>query len=126
MWEITKAFKFEAAHYLPAVPEGHQCGRMHGHSYVVEVSAASDSLVEEGWVVDFAQISELVKPLVKTLDHNTLNNVDGLENPTSERLAEWFWRSLIDKLECLTSVVVRETEASRCEYRGPKATKVEA
>jgi 6-pyruvoyltetrahydropterin/6-carboxytetrahydropterin synthase len=119
MWEITKTFRFEAAHFLPKVEDGHQCGRMHGHSYVVEVSASAPALTAQNWVVDFSEVSAAAKPLVQSLDHQVLNEFDGLEDPTSEKLAEWFWDQLSDRIDCLSAVTVHETESSRCQYRRP-------
>ena len=116
--EIFKEFTFEAAHRLPRVPEGHKCGRLHGHSYRVEVHVAG--LVDEtGWVMDFADITAAFAPLHDLLDLRYLNEVDGLANPTSENLARWIWNRLPGGLRLpLTAVTVRETCTSGCTYRG--------
>src|SRR3954471_863290 len=82
--EIFREFTFEAAHRLPNVPEGHKCARLHGHSYRVEVRVSGEVGTETGWVVDFAEIKAAFRPLHETLDHHYLNEVHGLENPTSE------------------------------------------
>jgi 6-pyruvoyltetrahydropterin/6-carboxytetrahydropterin synthase len=115
---LTKEFTFEAAQTLPKVPEGHKCRRMHGHSFKVEVSVEGDVNPESGWIYDHAQISEAMKPLLKLLDHEYLNDIEGLENPTIERMAQWFWQKL--KRECpgLCEIVVHETANARCIYRG--------
>jgi 6-pyruvoyltetrahydropterin/6-carboxytetrahydropterin synthase len=116
--EIFREFTFEAAHRLPNVPEGHKCARLHGHSYRVEVRVGGEVGAETGWVLDFADISAAFKPLRAMLDHHYLNEVPGLENPTSEVLAKWIWDRLLPVLSGLREVVVRETCTSGCSYRG--------
>jgi len=116
--EIFKEFTFEAAHRLPAVPPGHKCGRLHGHSFRVELRAAGPVGAATGWLVDFAELSAAFAPLRERLDHSFLNELEGLENPTSERLAGWIWARLRPALPRLSAVVVRETCTSGCVYRG--------
>ena len=118
--EIFREFTFEAAHRLTHVPEGHKCGRLHGHSYRVEIHVAGPVGEQTGWVMDFKEIKDAFAPLHDKLDHRYLNEVDGLCNPTSENLAQWIW----DRLACalpLSQVVVRETCTSGCAYRGEGA-----
>ncbi|HEU0029290.1 MAG TPA: 6-carboxytetrahydropterin synthase QueD [Kofleriaceae bacterium] len=114
---LERSYRFEAAHFLPKVPPGHKCARMHGHSYRVEVVLEGDVDPERGWVMDFAEIDEHVAPLVRALDHQVLNEIEGLANPTSELLAVWLWGKLA-ALPGLVEVVVSETPTSRCIYRG--------
>lgn len=116
--EVFREFTFEAAHRLPNVPDGHKCARLHGHSYRVEVRVGGEVGAETGWVLDFADISEAFKPLHAILDHHYLNEVPGLENPTSEVLAGWIWDRLAPRLSGLREVIVRETCTSGCSYRG--------
>jgi 6-pyruvoyl tetrahydropterin synthase/QueD family protein len=120
--EIFKEFTFEAAHRLPFVPEGHKCGRLHGHSYRVAIHVAGEVDPATGWILDFADIGTAFKPLFELLDHNYLNEIDGLDNPTSENLARWIWDRLHDHLPLLSRVLVHETCATGCAYRGEKAT----
>ncbi|MGA1128496.1 MAG: 6-carboxytetrahydropterin synthase QueD [Chthoniobacterales bacterium] len=115
---LTKDFYFEAAHTLPRVPPYHQCARMHGHSYKVEVSVTGPVDAAAGWLMDHAEISRLVKPLVGELDHRYLNDIPGLENPTFEQLAIWLWRKLEPVLPGLSEISIHETPTSRCVYRG--------
>lgn len=115
---LEKTFRFEAAHWLPKVPDGHQCKRMHGHSFVVELALEGPIDPEMGWLVDFAKIKEAWKPLDAQLDHQCLNEIEGLENPTSENLACWIWAKLKGKLPQLVEVTIHETCTSRCRYRG--------
>ena len=117
--EIFKEFTVEAAHRLPNVPAGHKCGRLHGHSFRLEIHLIGNVGTETGWVLDFADIKAAFKPLEAQLDHNYLNEIPGLENPTSENLATWLWDRLLPSLPTLSSVVVRETCTSGCIYRGP-------
>lgn len=118
--EIFKEFTFEAAHRLPNVPPGHKCARLHGHSFRVEIHVRGDVGTQSGWVVDFADISDVFKPLRDQLDHNYLNEIDGLSNPTSEVLAQWIWDRVQPTLPLLSKVVVRETCTSGCVYCGPE------
>jgi len=117
--EIFREFTVEAAHRLPNVPAGHKCARLHGHSFRLEVHVSGSVGEETGWVLDFADIKVAFRPLEKMLDHNYLNEIPGLENPTSENLAKWIWNRLAGGLPGLSSVVVRETCTSGCIYRGP-------
>lgn len=118
--EIFREFTFEAAHRLPNVPEGHKCARLHGHSYRVEVHVSGDVDTRTGWVMDFGDLKKAFVPIDAELDHHYLNDVPGLENPTSENLARWIWDRLIDELP-LSKIVVRETCTSGCVYRGDAA-----
>jgi 6-pyruvoyltetrahydropterin/6-carboxytetrahydropterin synthase len=118
IFEISRTFCFEAAHRLPHAPEGHKCRRLHGHSFEVTVTVAGPVQEPEGWVCDFADIAAAWKPLHRELDHNYLNEIPGLENPTSELLAAWTWKHLESVLPGLTSVEVAETCTTRCVCRG--------
>jgi 6-pyruvoyltetrahydropterin/6-carboxytetrahydropterin synthase len=119
--EIFKEFHIESAHWLPHVPPGHKCARMHGHSFRIAVHVAGPLHPQLGWVCDFADLKQAFSPLFEQLDHRCLNEVPGLENPTSERLAEWIWQRLKPTLPQLSKVVIHETCTSGCEYRGPRA-----
>jgi 6-pyruvoyltetrahydropterin/6-carboxytetrahydropterin synthase len=116
-WEISRSFHFEAAHMLPHAPEGHKCRRLHGHSFGVTVFVSGDLVEPEGWICDFAEIVAAWGPLHDALDHRYLNDVVGLENPTSELLAAWIWDRLVDVLAGLSAVEVAETCTSGCRYR---------
>lgn len=116
--EIYKEFTFEAAHRLPKAPPGHKCGRLHGHSFRVEVHLDGPIAGDTGWVVDFADIGEAFEPLFAQLDHTYLNDIEGLENPTSEAIAIWMWRRLQPKLPGLARIVIRETCTAGCVYQG--------
>lgn len=116
--EIFKEFTFEAAHRLPNVPAGHKCARLHGHSYRVQIHVRGEVDPTLGWVVDFAELTDAFAPLRAKLDHYYLNEVEGLENPTSEHLARWIWERLRPSLPILSKVVVRETCTSGCVYSG--------
>ncbi|MEZ4358970.1 MAG: 6-carboxytetrahydropterin synthase QueD [Kofleriaceae bacterium] len=114
---LVRSFRFEAAHYLPKVPPGHKCARTHGHSYEVEVALEGEVDPELGWVVDFSVINEHMSPLLAKVDHQLLNDLEGLANPTTELLAAWFWQGLRG-LPGLVEVSISETPTTRCSYRG--------
>jgi 6-pyruvoyltetrahydropterin/6-carboxytetrahydropterin synthase len=116
--ELHREYRFEAAHRLPRLPPSHKCYRLHGHSYRFEVALEGEVDPRTGFLVDFGDVDVLVAPLVAILDHYYLNEVEGLENPTSEVLAVWLWQRLRPKLPALRAVTVAETCDARCTYRG--------
>jgi len=116
--EIFRSFTFEAAHLLPNVPVDHKCRRLHGHSFHVSVRVAGPVGPDSGWVMDFADIKAACAPIHEALDHRFLNEIPGLENPTSEHIARWIWGRLAPTLPGLTAIEVRETCTSGCLYRG--------
>jgi len=116
---IFKTFHIEAAHRLPNVPPGHKCARLHGHSFRVEVHVGGEPGGDSGWVMDFANVKAAFAPVFERLDHRYLNDIPGLENPTSERLAMWIWAELKPNLAGLSKIVLHETCTSGCVYRGP-------
>ncbi len=117
--DLFKTFTLEAAHRLPMVPEGHKCARLHGHSFRIEVRVSGEVDPATGWICDFAELKSAFAPIFDALDHRYLNEVEGLSNPTSERLAEWVWERLKPRLPLLSRVTVHETCTSGCSYEGP-------
>lgn len=115
---LVHEFRFEAAHTLPRVPEGHKCRNLHGHSFKVELSLEGPVDPHTGWFIDFGDIHDAWEPLFRQLDHHYLNEIEGLENPTSEVLAAWIWNRLKPTLPSLTRVTLFETADARCEYEG--------
>jgi 6-pyruvoyltetrahydropterin/6-carboxytetrahydropterin synthase len=116
--DIFKIFTIEAAHRLPNLPESHKCTRLHGHSFHIEVHVSGEVSTEQGWVQDFGDISAAFKPVFDQLDHYYLNEIEGLENPTSENLARWIWARLKPGLPLLSKLVIRETCTAGCIYTG--------
>lgn len=116
--EIFKVFTIEAAHHLPNVPPEHKCRRLHGHSFRIEVRVRGPVGAESGWVQDFADLAGAFEPVFHKIDHRYLNDIPGLENPTSENLARWIWREIKPALPLLAEVVVHETCTSGCRYHG--------
>ncbi|MCE2509659.1 MAG: 6-carboxytetrahydropterin synthase QueD [Alphaproteobacteria bacterium] len=119
--EIYKCFTFEAAHRLPNVPAGHKCERLHGHSFRVELRVAGETDGTSGWVMDFADVEKAFVPVLAILDHHYLNDIEGLENPTSEVIARWIWERLKPELPGLSQVILRETCTAGAVYRGEEA-----
>lgn len=119
--QIECQFHYEAAHHLPLVPTGHQCGRMHGHSY--HLTVVVDGPVDDtGFVADFADIKDIAGVLVKQLDHHCLNDIIGLENPTVENQLVWFWQGLKLVLPArLVELRLQETNNNSATYRGQTA-----
>ncbi|MNS90513.1 6-carboxy-5,6,7,8-tetrahydropterin synthase [compost metagenome] len=119
--EIFKVFTLEAAHRLPNVPPGHKCARLHGHSFRVELKVEGEPGEQTGWIMDFGDVKAAFQPIYDRLDHHYLNDIPGLENPTSENLAVWIWNELKPTLPALSEITVHETCTSGCRYRGPAA-----
>ncbi|MDW9709530.1 6-carboxytetrahydropterin synthase QueD [Sinorhizobium meliloti] len=116
--KITQAFTFEAAHRLPNVPSTHKCHRMHGHSYRVELQLKGSVDPKTGFVIDFFDVEKVFGPVLESLDHHTLNDIDGLENPTAENIAVWIWQKVKPLRHELHSVKVFETPSCWAEYEG--------
>jgi 6-pyruvoyltetrahydropterin/6-carboxytetrahydropterin synthase len=116
--ELHREYRFEAAHRLPRLPESHKCFRLHGHSFRFEVMLVGEVDEQTGFLIDFGDVDAIVEPVRERLDHYFLNEIEGLENPTSEILARWLWRSLKPQLPILASITVAETCDARCVYRG--------
>jgi 6-pyruvoyltetrahydropterin/6-carboxytetrahydropterin synthase len=116
--EIYKVFKFDAAHRLPNVPDGHKCAQLHGHSFRVEIHVRGKADEQTGWVMDFADITAACQPVIDQLDHKYLNDIEGLDNPTSENLTKWMWQRLQTALPKLSKIVVQESSESGCIYTG--------
>jgi 6-pyruvoyltetrahydropterin/6-carboxytetrahydropterin synthase len=115
---LVHEFRFEAAHRLPKVPAGHKCQRLHGHSFKIEIAVEGPVNPDTGWFIDFDEIYKVWQPLWDKLDHNYMNEIPGLENPTSENLAHWIWEKMKPGLPSLAQVTVFETCDARCEYKG--------
>ena len=120
MTEIFREFTFEAAHLLPKVPPGHKCARLHGHSFRVRIHVRGPVPEETGWILDFADLKTAWEPLHVQLDHRYLNEVEGLENPTSEVLAHWIYARLLPALPGLVRVVLHETCTAGAIYEGDR------
>lgn len=119
--ELVKEFKFEAAHFLPNTPEGHKCRRMHGHSFRFKVHLHGTVDPKTGWLMDFGDLKKIIQELIDDkLDHYCLNDIEGLENPTSENITIWIWKQIKPKLPALDKITFFETCTSACIYSGPK------
>lgn len=116
--DIFHVFHLESARRLPHLPESHPCARVHGHSFRVEVHLRGPLEPRLGWVLDFADLEQAWAPIKAALDHRFLNDVAGLENPTSERLAIWIWDRLKPGLPGLAKLVIQESAHSGCIYTG--------
>jgi 6-pyruvoyltetrahydropterin/6-carboxytetrahydropterin synthase len=116
--DIFKRFTIEAAHRLPNLPPEHKCTRLHGHSFRIEIHVSGPVTQPQGWVQDFGDIAAAFRPIYDQLDHYYLNEIEGLENPTSENLARWIWKRLKPDLPALSRIVIRETCTAGCIYAG--------
>jgi len=114
---IEKEFVFDSAHFLPLVAENHKCRKLHGHTYKIIIGIEGE-IDAQGWLIDFAEISAEVNPIIARLDHTLLNAVPGLDNPTAENIALWIYERAKSKLPQLKFVTVQEGLASRVIYDG--------
>ena len=116
--QIFKDFTFDAAHFLPNVPEGHKCKEMHGHTYLLTVYIEGEPDEELGWLMDFSDLKSKINPIINAVDHKLLNQIEGLENPTCERIAIWLWEKIKAQIPQLTKVKLKETPTSGVVYCG--------
>jgi 6-pyruvoyltetrahydropterin/6-carboxytetrahydropterin synthase len=114
---IWRRYTFESAHQLPKVPEGHKCGRMHGHGFEVILHADQD-LDNRELGIDYDHLDALWAPIYAELDHACLNDIPGLNNPTSEVITSWIWHRLKPQLPELSWVTVYETASCGAHFDG--------
>ena len=119
--EIYIDITFDAARRLPNLPKGHKCSRLHGHTFNLRISLEDRINKETGWVKDFSEIKKVFTPIYDQLDHSYLNNIKGLENPTSENIVIWIWKKLKPSLPVLSSLEIKESSSTGCIYRGEDA-----
>ena len=115
--KLFKEFTFEAAHKLPLVAKDHKCFQLHGHSFKARIYVEGP-VNDLGWVIDFSELKSICKPWIQKLDHSYLNEITGLENPTSENIAMWLWNKLIEELPQMCEIEIMETCTSGCLYSG--------
>ena len=115
---LYKEFTFDSAHFLPLVPAGHKCSGMHGHTYRLTVFASGEVQPDTGWVLDYHDLKKAVEPVIGQVDHRLLNEVPGLDNPTSEVLAAWLWDRIKPHLPLLSRIELKETPSSGVIYEG--------
>ncbi len=118
-FELKQQFQIESSRFLPNLPPEHPCSRMHGHSFKLILTLQGPLQPKLGWVRDYHEIEKTVKPFLLMLDHQTLNQVPGLENPTSENLALWLYKKLKGPLPELVRISVQETSTTECSYPAP-------
>lgn len=117
-YELRRSFVFDAAHVMPGFPPDHPYGRMHGHSFEVEVAVCGEPDPDQGWVVDLAELSGHLEHVRGRLDHQTLNDIEGLEQPTLERIATWIAGELERDVPGLSEVTVRRPSIGQsCTFR---------
>ena len=115
---VFKTFIFEAARSLPDLPDGHPCKNIHGHSFKITITVTGSVDDKTGFVIDFGDIDDIFNPFLSKLDHSYLNNIEGLENPSSENLCLWIWERLVPSLPGLSQIEIKETDSTGCIYKG--------
>jgi 6-pyruvoyltetrahydropterin/6-carboxytetrahydropterin synthase len=116
--QIFKQFTFDSAHFLPNVPVGHKCKEIHGHTYRLVVHVEGELDTKLGWVIDFAVLKKVISPIIDEIDHQLLNNISGLENPTCEIITQWLWYRIIPEVPALSKLELHETPTSGAVYTG--------
>ena len=116
--EIYKDFSFDSAHFLPHIPKENKCSRVHGHTYTLRVYIKGNPTKEQGWIMDFKELKNCVSPIIEKLDHQLLNDIPGLENPTAENITIWFWQNLQPILPLLSRIELKETATTGVIYNG--------
>lgn len=117
-YELKQHFQIESARFLPKLPKTHPCSQVHGHSFKIVLTLLGDLNPEIGWVMDYHEITKIMTPLLAQLDHKLLNEVPGLENPTSELLAKWLFEKVGAQIPLLKQVSIMETPSTECSYPG--------
>ncbi len=115
-YELKQHFQIESARFLPNLPKDHPCSRLHGHSFKIILILVGPLDRQLGWVMDYHEITKVMAPLLLQLDHRTLNDVEGLQNPTSELLAQWVYEKVLIHIPILKSVTIMETSLTECRY----------
>lgn len=116
LFELRKTIHFEAAHRLPHLPETHKCSHLHGHSFSATLIVRGPLDPKFGWVVDYAEMKKVFTPVLEELDHRYLNEISGLENPTSEVIARWIYLRIKLQLPSLYQIIIGETCTTECRY----------
>lgn len=115
-FKLKQHFQIESARFLPHLDKSHPCSAMHGHSFKISLTLLGETDAKLGWVIDYNEVKLKMKPLLEQLDHRVLNEVPGLENPTTELLAKWLYEKGVKVLPLLTQVSISETQDSECCY----------
>jgi len=115
-YELKQHFHVESARFLTNLPKNHPCSNMHGHSFKIILTLIGDLHPKIGWVMDYHEISKVMAPILQQIDHKVLNEVAGLENPTSELLAKWIYEKALIQIPLLKAVTIMETTSTECTY----------
>lgn len=115
-YELKHHFSIESARFLPQLPKSHPCSQIHGHSFKIILTLKGELDPKLGWLIDYNDIKKSMSPILMQIDHKVLNDVPGLENPTSELLAKWIFEKASLQLPLLTQVQVLETPETECSY----------
>ena len=115
---VYKKFHIESARSLPNLPDEHPCSQVHGHSFEIILKVSGELNEKTGFIIDFQEIENSFGPILKLLDHAYLNNIKGLENPTSENMCLYVWENIKPSLPNIIEVEIKETSATGCRYKG--------
>ncbi len=117
-FEIKVQYRIEAARKLSYLPPQHPCAQLHGHSFVISLFLYGPWNEELAWMRDYHDIDLVVRPLLNTLDHRYLNDIPGLEKPTSESLCIYLFDRIKPQIPELQKITIAETPTTECSYSG--------
>ena len=115
---VYKKFHIESARSLPNLPDKHPCSQVHGHSFEIILKVYGELNEKTGFIIDFQEIEDSFNPIRNLLDHAYLNDIKGLENPTSENMCKYIWEEIKPKISGLVEIEIKETYSTGCIYRG--------
>ena len=115
---VYKKFHIESARSLPKLPDEHPCSQVHGHSFEIILKVSGELNDKTGFIIDFQEIEDSFDPIRKLLDHAYLNNIKGLENPTSENMCKYIWEKVKPEILGLVEIEIKETHSTGCIYKG--------
>ena len=120
---VYKKFNIESARSIPNLPKTHPCHHIHGHSFKIIISVKGPVNKQNGFVTDFQDIDDAFSPFKKELDHSYLNDIEGLQNPTSENICIWIWNKIQSSLPNIYKIEIKETDSTGCIYKGERNDK---
>ena len=120
---VYKKFNIESARSIPNLPKTHPCHHVHGHSFKIIISVKGPVNKQNGFVTDFQDIDDAFSSFKKELDHSYLNDIEGLQNPTSENICIWIWDKIQSSLPNIYKIEIKETDSTGCIYKGKRNDK---
>jgi len=117
--KIYRTYTLHSARFIPTLDSSHPCSKMHGHTFKIIIELNGPINNKTGFVMDFYDLDDIVQnKIIKKIDHQILNDIEGLKNPSSEHLSIWVWKNLIDSVPLLSQVIISEEHGTGVKYTG--------